>query len=198
MAITVNGQPITGVDLVGQDNANNAVATTHVAANRDGSVLERLEALAGANGYLTKNAPNYLSVTAALDTTTWNSAATHEIFTVSGLVHVRLIAEVTTTGDDTTGDTATIQLGFAGETDNLIAATEVDDLTAGELWYDATPTTSYDTVANVVLERIVNNGIDIGYEIAGEAAVDGAIVFHCWWEPLNATGAVAAGAGGTL
>lgn len=198
MAATVNGQPVTGVDLVGQDNANNAVATTHVAANRDGSVLERLEALAGANGYLTANAPNYLSVTANLGTSTWNTVASHEVFTVSGMVHVRIIAECTETGNDTSGDTSTIQLGFAGATDDLIAATQVDDLAAGELWYDATPATSYDTVANVVLERIVNNGIDIGYEIAGEAATDGTLVFHCWWEPLNATGAVTAGAGGTL
>ena len=44
----------------------------------------------------------------------------------------------------------------------------------------------------------VSNGLDIGYEIKGEALTTGTLVFHCVWEPLNAPGAVAAGAGGAL
>jgi hypothetical protein len=146
---------------------------------------------------LNYRASNYLSVTADLSEETWNTVATHELFTVTGLVRVRIIAEVTTTGDDTSGNTATIQLGTESDTDGFIAATEVDDLAEGELFYDATPTVKFDTTSSVVIDKIVN-GEDIGFEIAGEAATAGVIVFHCWYEPLNATGAIAVGDGGAL
>lgn len=143
------------------------------------------------------NASNYLSVTADLSEVTWNTVATHELFTVTGLVRARIVAEVTATGDDTTTATATIQLGTDSDTDGFIAVTNVDDLTIGELWYDATPTVKFDTSSTVILDKIVN-GEDIGFEIAGEAATAGTIVFHCWFEPLNATGAVVAGDGSAL
>ena len=38
-----------------------------------------------------------------------------------------------------------IQFGVEGATNALIASTTGVDLDAGELWYDATPTTAYDT-----------------------------------------------------
>jgi hypothetical protein len=44
----------------------------------------------------------------------------------------------------------------------------------------------------------VINGLDIGYEITGAALTGGVLVFHCVWEPLNDSGLVEAGAGGTL
>lgn len=146
---------------------------------------------------LNYKASNYLAVTADLSSATWNTVATHELFTVTGLARVRIVAEVTTTGDDTTGDTATIQLGTEGTTNGFIAATQVDDLLAGELWYDATPTTVFDTTSTVVIDKIIN-GEDIGFEIAGEAAVDGEIVFHCWWEPLKSGSTVVAGNGSAM
>ena len=145
----------------------------------------------------TYNNDNYLTVTADLSNATWNTVASHEIFTVTGLVRVRLVAEVTGTGDDTSGNTSTIQLGTATATNGWIAATEVDDLAAGEVWADATPTETDGNYSSLVFDKVVN-AVDIGYEIAGEAATAGTIVFHLWWQPLNATGAVVAGAGGAL
>ena len=139
----------------------------------------------------------YLCVEADLTDATWNTVASHLLFGVTGLVKVKLLAEVVEEGDDTTGDTATICLGFKGATNALIAATKVDNLAAGELWYDATPTTTYDTTANTVLERIVN-GVDIGYEIAGEAAKAGKIKFHCWYTPLNAGAVISVGTGAAM
>ena len=143
------------------------------------------------------NNPNYLAVTADLTSATWNTAATHELFTVTGLVRMRIYAEVTTTGDDSSGNTANIQLGVENTTNAFIAATEVDDLAAGEIWYDATPTVVTDDTSSVILDKVVN-GEDVGYEITGEAATDGVIVFHCVWEPLNATGNVVAGNGSAM
>jgi len=146
---------------------------------------------------LTYNNANYLTVTADLTSATWNTAATHELFTVTGLVRMRIVAEVTTTGDDTSGNTANIQLGVENTTNAFIAATEVDDLAAGELWFDATPTEVTNDTSSVVIDKVVNSE-DVGYEITGEAATDGVIVFHCWWEALNATGNVAAGDGSAM
>lgn len=140
---------------------------------------------------------NYLAVEADLSKAAWNTVAKHELFTVTGLVRMRIIAEVMVAGDDTTGDTATIQLGTESDTDGFIEATQVDDLGAGELWYDTTPTTKFDTTSTVIIDKIIN-GEDVGYEIAGEAAKAGKITFHCWWEALNATGAVVAGTGSAL
>ena len=156
----------------------------------------------GVNAYrnedeLNTNASNYLSVTADLSEATWNTVATHEVFTVTGLVRLRIIAEVTTTGDDTSGDTATIQLGTETTTNAFIASTQVDDLAEGELWYDATPTTKVDAFATVLQDYVVN-GDDVGFEIGTEAATAGVIVFHCWWEPLNSTGNVVAGDGSAM
>jgi hypothetical protein len=42
------------------------------------------------------------------------------------------------------------------------------------------------------------DGLDIGYEITGEALTSGNIVFHCVWDPLSAGASVVAGAGGAL
>lgn len=146
---------------------------------------------------LNYKANNYLNVTADLSSETWNTVATHELFTVTGLVRLQIVAEVITTGDDTSGDTATIQLGTENTTNGFITATQVDDLLAGEIWYDDSPTVIFDTTSVVVLDKIVN-GEDVGFEIAGEAATDGAIVFHCWWTPLNATGNVVASDGSAM
>jgi len=148
-------------------------------------------------GMVHYNNPNYLAVTIDLTSATFNTVATHELFTVTGLVRMRVIAEVTTTGDDTSGNTSTIQLGTEDATNDWIAATEVDDLTVGEIWADATPTETNGNYSSLVFDKVVN-GVDVGYEIAGEAATDGVIVFHCVWEPLNATGAVVAGDGSAM
>ena len=156
------------------------------------SIIDELK-----RGMVHYNNPNYLAVTADLTSATWNTAATHELFTVTGLVRMRIYAEVTTTGDDSSGNTANIQLGVENTTNAFIAATEVDDLAAGEIWYDATPTVVTDDTSSVILDKVVN-GEDVGYEITGEAATDGVIVFHCVWEPLNATGNVVAGDGSAM
>lgn len=140
---------------------------------------------------------NYFAVTADLSDETWNTAAAHEIALVSGLVRVAIIAECTVTGDDTSGDTATISLGWAGTVAGMIAASKVDALAAGELWYDATPTTTGDTYANVALDFVVND-LDIGYTIASEAATAGTIIFHVFWEAIADGASVSAGQGGAF
>lgn len=150
---------------------------------------------------LTALASNYLAVTADMESATWNTRASHEVFTVTGLVRMRIWIECTETLVDA-ADAADIQFGLEGATDGFIAATGAagkggSTISTDELWYDTSPTTVYDTMGNVVLDYVVN-GLDVGYEISGAALTGGSLVFHCVWEPLNASGNVVAGAGGVL
>ena len=138
----------------------------------------------------------YLSKSVDLSAATWKSIASHEVFTVTGLVRVRTWVECTV-NVTSTGGAATLQYGVAGTTDGFITATDENAIDAVELWYDTSPTTNHDTFANVVFDYVVN-GLDIGYEIADEATTAGTLVFHLVYEPLNSTGLVVVGAGGTL
>lgn len=148
--------------------------------------------------------PGYVQVSVDLSSSTWNTVASHEVFTVTGLVRMKMVIECAETLTDA-ADAATIQFGYAGATNSFIAATGAagnggSTISAGELWYDTSPTTQVDTYANAQLDYIVNE-LDVGYEIAGAAITDGTLVFHCWWEridPTETTASVVAGAGGTL
>ena len=145
----------------------------------------------GANVY----SANYVSVSVDLSATTWKSVASHEVFTVTGLVRAVIWIECTETV--TGGAGITIQFGVEGATDAIIGSTDATALAANDLWYDATPATVYDTSANVIMDYVIN-GLDIGYEIGTDVSTDGTLVFHCVWEPLNSTGNLVAGAGGSL
>lgn len=140
--------------------------------------------------------PRYISVTADLSASPWNTDASHEVFTVTGLVRIRMIIECTE-NVTSSGGNATLQFGDEDTTDLIIGATDENAIDIGELWYDTSPTTFIDTFANAVMDY-VDSGKDIGYEIDTEATTNGLLVFHCAWEPLNSTGLVVAGAGGTL
>lgn len=147
-------------------------------------------------------ARNHIEVTADMSSATWNTVASHEVFTVTSTVRMRFLILCTETLTDA-ANLATIQFGVAGATNAFIAVTNAagaggDTISANEIWVDATPDETYGDADTLVLDKIVTGGLDVGYEIAGEALTDGALVFHCWWEPLDAAGVVVAGAGGGL
>lgn len=147
--------------------------------------------------------PNYFSVTADFTSATWNTVAKHEIATVTGLVHMFIIPEVTSTLTDT-ADGASIQFGDEINTSSLIGPTQCaggggKTLSSGELWFD-------NSASNVATKNQIYSNLDfivstsdIGYEITGAALTGGNIIFHCYWEPVgNNAGVVAPGTGGTL
>jgi hypothetical protein len=147
------------------------------------------------------NAPNYIAVTADMTSATWNAVATQETLAVTGLCRIRTWVNCTGTLTDA-ADLATIQYGYAGTTNAFIAATGAagnggNTISDGEIWIDATPADTIDTYANMVFDY-VSDGIDIGYEIAGEALTGGSLVFHYVWEPMEAGASCVAGAGGAL
>ena len=55
-----------------------------------------------------------------------------------------------------------------------------------------------ETAASTVCDIVLVGGVDVGYTIGTNAGATGTLKFHIWWTPLDATGAVTAGAGGTL
>ena len=121
---------------IGENNANNAQDTSSVAANKDGSVFERLEYLQSlVNGGANYNMPNYLAVPITFAALTTGSVATHEIFTVTGMVRVRIIPECTVN----VAGSGTIELGVAGDTDIMLGTTTGTDIDAGKLWLDTSP-----------------------------------------------------------
>lgn len=140
------------------------------------------------------NRANYFAVTADLTSATWNTVAAHEIATVTGAVRVRILPICTS--DVTSGGAITFILGTETTTNGMIASTDGTTIDAGEAWLTTTP--SHLHAKTAVLDFIIAAGQDIGYTIGSNAATGGTIVFHVWWEPLDATGAVAAGAGGVL
>jgi hypothetical protein len=173
------------------DVVRNGTGGSEPGTNR--SVIDELTGAA-----LNYNGVNYLSVTAAGTSATWNTAASHEVFTVTGLVRMRIVPQISGSLTEA-GASALITLGHETTTSAYIAATTAIDLTDGLLWLYNTEASNDIRAINfsAVLDKVVN-ALDVGYEVSGAALTGGNIVFHCWWEPLNSTGAVAAGAGGAL
>jgi hypothetical protein len=146
--------------------------------------------------------PNYLMVTADMTSATWNTVASHEVFTCTGAAKVYTWVICTDTLTDA-ADAATIQYGNETATDAIIATTNAagaggDTISTGEIWADATPTETYGDPDSLILQHMVIGGLDIGYEIAGEALTGGSLDFHCVWYPMDSTGNVVVGAGGAL
>ena len=184
-------------NILGINSTDNKYNSSNVVKNANGSMIERQEYMqelleAEVMGY---SSENYLTVPITFVAGTTGAVATHELFTVTGLVRIRMIAVCTV---NLAGATATLELGTENDTDAFIATTTGTDVDAGELWYDATPTTTEDTTTTVVLDKIVN-AADIGYEVKVAALSAGAITFHLWYAPLDSTGAVVVADGtGTL
>lgn len=168
-------------------------------AEGDGSSAVHLDSLQQHIGP-SYNSSRYLSVTADMTNVVWNKFAapgpTHEVFTVTGLVRMRMWIECT--GNvDSAGHLATIQFGHEADTAGFILATDEETLDTGELWYAVAPATQVGAFGTAVMDYVIN-GLDVGYEIGTAALNAGSLVFHCVWEPLNSTGNVVAGAGGAL
>jgi len=155
------------------------------------------EFFAGAFGEFSSLHPNYgkHSITMAAGTT--GSVTTHQIFTVTGLVRMRILVECSTL---LVGATARIQLGYTGDTDAFIDDTLATNIDASELW-------ASDVSGNIIkvgayddfVLDFITNGINIGYEITTAAITAGVLQFHYVWEPLEADAKVVEADGtGTL
>ncbi len=106
------------------------------------------------------------------------------IFSVNGTVSARVFGVCTTS---LAGDSATVEIGTALDTDAIIATTTATTIDANEIWHDASPDNSVEllTVApeNIVTEDIVGN-------IKVANITSGVIRFICLWKPLDSQGNV--------
>lgn len=108
------------------------------------------------------------------------------LFTVTGIVRVRLFARCTT---NMAGATATNEVGTALLTTGLIALTTMTNLAANELWHDATPDSSLELETVSTIKVISQNII----ETVRTAAISaGVIEYNLLWQPVSADGTVIA------
>lgn len=112
----------------------------------------------------------------------------YTLFTVTGDVILRVIGICK---ENLAGGSATLSVGFAGNTAALIALTTATDIDANEIWHDATPDATVE-LATVGAARIVSNGQDVIQTVATANITDGEITYYCFWRPLSADGLVEA------
>lgn len=163
-------------------------------------------------GEISVNHPNHICVVADMSSSTWNTVGSHEVFTVTGAVHIKAWAFVTESFAGASG-------GWAFGTDFASNAISNIPLGAGNLtsgawisWLDTSIgssdafgggdfiQTSYLSGSwplNGLLDIFVYNA-DLGHEISTAAFTDGTIEYHCIWQPLSAGATVTAGSGGSL
>ena len=152
-------------------------------------------ALAGREQAISVNAPNHIAVTVDLSSATWNTLATHEVFTVTGAVRMRLWVECT---ESLTG-LGGLVIGNELDTTVLIGSGVEPPIPLQGKLYDMVNSniSAWASSSNIVVDK-VSYGLDIGYEVMSDPATDGTLIFHCVWEPLSAGATVVAGAGGPL
>ena len=125
--------------------------------------------------------PNHFAKTLTFDGTSVGDVGTDAIATVTGRV---LITHMT--GFCSTllvGSGATIELGTANNTGELIAQTTAENLDANEFWNDATPEAE---ASNAVTDKTVAANIIL---TVGTAAVTaGVLEITMYWLPLSTDG----------
>jgi len=120
------------------------------------------------------------------DITFANSTGTVNVFTISGVVIVRIIAVVATSV--TSVALANIRLGVVGNTDAMIVDSLSTNLVARGIWVDQTPDHEIEPVERV-RGYIVTDGNDVVLTL--DAQVDAGVVrFYCFWTALGNSGKV--------
>ena len=152
--------------------------------------------VAGREQQASVNAPNHIAVTVDMSSATWNTVATHEVFTITGAVRMRLwiIASGAFTGGE---GGPRISVGYFGNTTAIIGTNDTGNINDGDFLRTPAGNGSYSLTPACLLD-FCTRGTDIGYEITVAAESSGTLIFHCVWEPLSIGATVVAGAGGPL
>jgi hypothetical protein len=117
------------------------------------------------------------------------AVGTTTVFTVTGEILIVALTPTCTVNLTTTGGTGTLALGVTSATTFFIAATTGDDIDAGDIWVDATPTEANAFALPSGFKDIwCTDNVIITH--ATNAATAGAIRFDMYWMPLSSDGAV--------
>jgi hypothetical protein len=134
----------------------------------------------------------YTSVDVDLSLAKYNSVGSHKIFSIVGMNRLKMYTECLASGINA-GGSAAICFGLAGSTSAFLPSTPVSQFTApGKVWVDATPAETHATYGSAVIDQVVPNGINVGFEIGVSAPSSGTLRFHCLWTPLSPSGQVTA------
>jgi hypothetical protein len=134
----------------------------------------------------------HASVDVDLSLAKYNTVGSHKIFTIVGMNRLRMYTECLASGINA-GGSAAICFGLAGSTSAFLPSTPVSQFTApGKVWVDATPAETHASYASAIIDQVVPNGINVGYEIGVSAPSSGTLRFHCLWTPLSPSGQVTA------
>lgn len=125
------------------------------------------------------------SITYAAGTTGAQSAKT--IFTVTGLVRVRIFAKCTATL--TSGGAATVSVGTATNATALIASTTATNIATNEIWQDATPDASVELETTRPVYLVSE---DIKETIGTTTVTGGSMQYTVLWQPVSNDGTVVA------
>jgi hypothetical protein len=204
-------------EILGADNSNNTFASTNVAANADGSMIERLEsiqdALFQAGGVATfpaaAAAANAVSIAEVIrymselqiprivlkesgDLTAFGTTKT--LFTVTGDVLIRVGASVDVAVTSTSG-TTTLEVGVAGNTAALCVQDAVD-ATAFDVGDSWSLITAADANGAQMADEwlLIGNGVDVMLTGSVDDITAGEIDFSAQYIPLTAGSSVVAAA----
>jgi hypothetical protein len=130
----------------------------------------------------------YLKSTYTADKT--DGTGTYNLFNISGAVRFKLIPICTTS---LVGDEAD-SLGFNGVGTELIAATTVSNLDAGEFWTTHTGMVKFIDVSDA-FDMVVADKTAIDLVVGTGSGSEGVIDFHLWWEPIEEGATVVEGDG---
>lgn len=125
------------------------------------------------------------TITYAAGTT--GAVGTKTIFTVTGLVRLRIIAKCLSTL--TSGGAATISVGEGISATSLIASTTATNIATNEIWCDATPDAGVE-LETVQPTKFVSNNVK---ETIGTTTVTGgSLQYTVLWQPVSKDGMVVA------
>ncbi len=137
---------------------------------------------------------NYIRNAIEYDAANTGAAATRELFTVTGGIRFRMLPVCERTC--TSGGTPSLSFGPSTDTDLFIPDTDITDLAAGELWFDATPTESARITSDAMIDGVSVNGVDLGTDNSGGGTItEGIIAYNLWWVGLSPGSNVVAAAG---
>lgn len=113
----------------------------------------------------------------------------YTIFTITGHVEVQGMFGIGNIA--VVGAAVIMEFGISGDTAEFLPQTAGNTIIADELWYDATPTTTYELIdLFAATRRWVLTGQDAILTLGTGDASAGDVNFYTLWRPLSANGLV--------